>query len=456
MKYDVFISYSSNDEDIALSLHSLCKENKLSCFIAKYDIYPGQQDWEEAILDAISNSTVMLCLVSINYNRSKQAKREVRHAGEIGLYFFVYRIDDSDYVERTIDFYLKGVQEFRPSPSNNNQFFIESLKFTISRNVKPELELINERVESPSPPSSSILAQSEDPEAQFYEGCDYEKKNDFEQAILCYRKAANDGLKEACYNAANLILQNKASALSPHEAFDYASKAYVLDLPYAALLLAYCFKNGNGVKQNYDLGWKYLNEFVASGVEEPQSLGSAYCIIANYYSFGWGAIQKDSSQAIAYWKKAAEFNNSDAIFNLGVSYLKGEGVPRDERLAFTYFEKGIRLNDPKCYKGIAQCYRYGINVEQNIEKAISCYKIAAYLGDDDAMACIGSIYAFGEGVPQDYGEAARWFLEAAKRGHATAQKNLAVLYSNGWGVQRNVSEAIKWYKKAASQGDKES
>ncbi len=179
--------------------------------------------------------------------------------------------------------------------------------------------------------------------------------------------------------------------------------------------------------------------------------------MGHYYRFGWGGIPKDITLAIEYWRKAAELGNTDAIFNLGVSYLNGDGVMTNESLGYSYMVKGMLQGDAKCIRGVALCYREGKYVQHNMNEAIRLYKQASELGDIESTACLGSIYALGEGgIPKDIQEAVKWFYAAAMKGHTDAQRILGVMYIKGMGVPKNESEGISWIKKAAQDGDESS
>ena len=76
-------------------------------------------------------------------------------------------------------------------------------------------------------------------------------------------------------------------------------------------------------------------------------------------------------------KEAAEQEDAEAQFNLGVMYDRGEGVPEDN----------------------AEATRW--------------YRLAAEQGDDMAQNSIGLMYDRGDGMPEDNTEAVRWYRMAA-------------------------------------------
>ncbi len=72
--------------------------------------------------------------------------------------------------------------------------------------------------------------------------------------------------------------------------------------------------------------------------EEAAHKGSpvAQRYLATMYDKGQGGV-KDYGKAVAWYRKAALQNDSQAQFHLGVKYVNGHGVPADEKLAYVWF-----------------------------------------------------------------------------------------------------------------------
>lgn len=52
----------------------------------------------------------------------------------------------------------------------------------------------------------------------------------------------------------------------------------------------------------------------------------------------------DVMKAIEWWQKAADLGNANAIYNLGVMYINGHGVPRDPNRAIELFSRAKELD----------------------------------------------------------------------------------------------------------------
>ena len=92
MSYDIFISYSSRDSDVAQSVCKTLEDSGKKCWIAPRDITPGS-DWAEAILAGISECRVMVLIFSANANISPQIKREVERAVNRSMPILPFKID---------------------------------------------------------------------------------------------------------------------------------------------------------------------------------------------------------------------------------------------------------------------------------------------------------------------------------------------------------------------------
>lgn len=79
MAHDIFISYATKDESIADEISRALETQGIRCWYAPRDI-PYGLDFEEAIIDAISTSRLMIVVISPDANDSPHVKREVQFA----------------------------------------------------------------------------------------------------------------------------------------------------------------------------------------------------------------------------------------------------------------------------------------------------------------------------------------------------------------------------------------
>ncbi len=133
------------------------------------------------------------------------------------------------------------------------------------------------------------------------------------------------------------------------------------------------------------------------------------------YSLGSGGV-KDDSEAVRWFRQAAESDLAEAQYHLGFMYANGRGVVRDA------------------------------------EQAASWLRQAAEQGLPEAQFTLGTYYLYGRGVEKNPALAADWLAKAADQGDPHAQYNLGYLYESGYGVPMNADLAKRWYRASADSG----
>ncbi len=165
------------------------------------------------------------------------------------------------------------------------------------------------------------------------------------------------------------------------------------------------------------------------------------------------SIRLGYTEAVKWYRKAAEQGDADAQYQLGKCYDYGRGVTQDFTEAVKWYRKAAEQGDADAQYQLGKCYDYGRGVTQDFTEAVKWYRKAAEQGHAVAQHNLGYCYDEGEGVPQDYTEAVKWYRKAAEQGNAAAQCNLGYCYDEGQGVTQDYTEAVKWYRKAAEQGN---
>jgi TPR repeat protein/serine/threonine protein kinase len=178
----------------------------------------------------------------------------------------------------------------------------------------------------------------------------------------------------------------------------------------AQLFLGGCYRNGDGVTQNY-------------------------------------------TETLKWYRRAAELGNVYAQNNLAVMYQKGEGMAPSDAEAIRWYQKAAEQGDSNAQYQIGVMYEKGQGITQDYKKAVDWYLRAAEQNNADAQHSLGLLYHYGSGVDQDYQAALMWYRKAAMQGNDKAQYLLGIMYENGYGVTIDDQIALSWYQKAASQGN---
>ena len=241
-------------------------------------------------------------------------------------------------------------------------------------------------------------------------GDDYYDVGNYEEALKCYRLAAEHG---------SAVGQNGMGRL---------------------------YNGGFSVKQDYVEAAKWFRKSATQGNNKGQyNLGVCY-------DKGHGVIQ-DYSEAVKWFRKSAEQGNSNAQYALGSCYYQGNGINQDLSEALKWFRESASQGNSyaQCYIGVM--YSNGYGVTQDYSEALKWIRKSVNQDNEIAQCQLAAMYHDGLGVIQDYSEALKWFRKAADQGFEVGQYFLGWMYEYGEGVDESIMEAKKWYRKAAAQGN---
>src|SRR6478752_876652 len=108
MSSDVFICYSSNDQDFARQLCDRLQAGGLTCWIAPRDVRTGQI-YSEAIVGAIEQSQLLVLVLSQNANTSIHVVNEIEQATKNKIPILPVRIEKFELSD-ALDYYIRKNQ----------------------------------------------------------------------------------------------------------------------------------------------------------------------------------------------------------------------------------------------------------------------------------------------------------------------------------------------------------
>ncbi len=192
---------------------------------------------------------------------------------------------------------------------------------------------------------------------------------------------------------------------------------------------------------------------------------------------------RDTSNDLEKLRKKASRGDAEAMLELGLRYLAGNGTEQNAEIAAQWFRNAAEAGNVEAQRQLAVCCKQGIGLsaditayeiwmekaasagdveaqlelgkhyeQSNHEKSTAWYSKAAQQGDAEGQFQLGLSYALGFGIEQDYSQANKWLARAAKQGSALAQVRLGFHYQEGLGVEEDPAKAYEWYLLAASQG----
>ena len=106
-KYDLFLSHSSKDTEIANKVLDFLESKNIKCWMAPIDITPGRK-WAEGIIEGIEQSRAFLIILTKNSNKSKHVQREVDCADQNNLILYCLMTEKIKMVKSLV-YYLKTV-----------------------------------------------------------------------------------------------------------------------------------------------------------------------------------------------------------------------------------------------------------------------------------------------------------------------------------------------------------
>ena len=141
-------------------------------------------------------------------------------------------------------------------------------------------------------------------------------------------------------------------------------------------------------------------------------------------------------------------NTVRGMLRVGKCLEAGDGVGMDQSEAVKWYRMAAEHGLPDAVFELAKCYRFGIGVRRNRTTASKWLHKAAEQGHAKAMVMVGKLcldYDSGEYNPR---KAVRLFRQASDQGDAWGMFHLGECYINGDGVKKDFDAAYLWFYKA--------
>jgi len=162
------------------------------------------------------------------------------------------------------------------------------------------------------------------------------------------------------------------------------------------------------------------------------------------------------SNSIQALLKLAEKNDADAQYELAEAYRTGTDVAENFTEALRWYRAAAELGLSDAQNNLGAMYLAGMGTEKNPVEAAYWYLKAAEQGQMHAQFNLGMLYLLGNGVEQSDEDAALWLHAAAEQGDLEAIYQLGTLYQIGRGVEQNYVAAADLHTIAAIEGHLES
>ena len=274
-------------------------------------------------------------------------------------------------------------------------------------------------------------------------------KQDYGQAFEWFLKSATEGNKFAQYSLANLYYYGNGIEKDLLKAFLWYRKSASQGQPYASHSVAQMYGKGEYVNQSEETAQRYYKDALSGFMElesKDQADDNLYYKLGSMFKKGLGTDIK-MDKAIDYFKRSAEMNNKNGLYEYGKALLLGEHIPRDIENAVKLLEKAINLKNINAKRFFALEYISGEHLEQDIEKGLAMLTECVDGGDTFACYKLGRIYFEGEIVLQDLDKAEKYLLLAED--NEFAQYSLGKLYLQE--EKYDIQKAVDYFEKSADK-----
>ena len=312
-------------------------------------------------------------------------------------------------------------------------------------------------------------------------------EQDYEKAFEWFERSAKQKNKFAQFSLANLYYYGSGIEKDLSQAFLWYQKSSSQGQPYAAYSIAQMYRYGEYVTKDNDTAQRYYQQALSGFLKienNDMANDDLFYKLGQMFKLGLGT-NSDVTKAIEYFRRSAEMNNKNGLFEYGKALLIGEHIPQNTDSAVKLLEKAVKLKNSNAKRFLALEYISGEHLEQDIEKGIALLTECADSGDVIASYRLGKIYLQGEIMFQNLDKAERYLLLAEDNEYV--QYALAKLYlqeekyeiqkavnyfgrsadKNHWasyqlgriylfgaeGFTKDKEQAIEWFTKSANDGN---
>lgn len=312
-------------------------------------------------------------------------------------------------------------------------------------------------------------------------------EQDYEKAFEWFERSAKQKNKFAQFSLANLYYYGNGIEKDLSQAFLWYQRASSQGQPYAAYSIAQMYRYGEYVTKDNDTAQRYYKQALSGFLKienDDMANDDLFYKLGQMFKLGLGT-DSDVIKAIEYFKRSAEMNNKNGLFEYGKALLTGEHIPQDADSAVKLLEKAVKLKNSNAKRFLALEYISGEHLEQDIEKGIALLTECADSGDNFACYKLGKIYFKGDIVLQDLDKAEKYLLSAedneftqyafgklylqeekydiqkavnyfencADKNHWASYQLGRIYLFGAAGLTKDKEQAIEWFTKSANDGN---
>ena len=274
-------------------------------------------------------------------------------------------------------------------------------------------------------------------------------EQDYQKAFEWFERSAKQKNKFAQFSLANLYYYGSGIEKDLSQAFLWYQKSSSQGQPYAAYSIAQMYRYGEYVTKDNDTAQRYYQQALSGFLKienNDMANDDLFYKLGQMFKLGLGT-NSDVTKAIEYFRRSAEMNNKNGLFEYGKALLIGEHIPQNTDSAVKLLEKAVKLKNSNAKRFLALEYISGEHLEQDIEKGIALLTECADSGDVIASYRLGKIYLQGEIMFQNLDKAERYLLLAEDNEYV--QYALAKLYLQE--EKYEIQKAVNYFGRSADK-----
>ena len=274
-------------------------------------------------------------------------------------------------------------------------------------------------------------------------------EQDYEKAFEWFERSAKQKNKFAQFSLANLYYYGNGVEKDLSQAFLWYQRSSSQGQPYAAYYIAQMYRYGEYVTKDNDTAQRYYQQALSGFLKiesDDMADDDLFYKLGQMFKLGLGT-DSDVTKAIEYFRRSAEMNNKNGLFEYGKALLIGEHIPQNTDSAVKLLEKAVKLKNSNAKRFLALEYISGEHLEQDIEKGIALLTECADSGDVIACYRLGKIYLQGEIMSQNLDKAEKYLLLAEDSEYA--QYALAKLYLQE--EKYDIQKAVNYFENCAAK-----
>ena len=383
MPYDVFISYSHHNQEVADAIYSALKAKNIKVWMAPNDI-PANENYDNTLINVLPKIRVFIIIVSKDSIGSGFVRSELAQAFSNKSLIIPFRLDDEP-VEGSMRLYLNQAQWIQATENSENSY-----------------NALIDRVMNALGSETSTQTSSQPNASQ-----QIETQNSCVGLGIC-------GKRFGGFNKPSLVIVVICVAIIGLLFGLRKESSFSQDTPNQTQTLGQPTQAVAEMVDKGSLRDKFGGfEVVVNREAAEQGAANAQFFLGLRYYLGDG-VEKNLVEAVKWY---AQQGSASAQFNLGLRYYLGDGVEKNLVEAVKWYRKAAQQGDVDAQFNLGVCYNNGYGVEKNLAEAVSYFQKAAEQGNAKAQFILGSSYEIGYGVNINYSEAVKWYSKAAGQGH---------------------------------------